>query len=236
MMKKYLLIISAFLLLNTCKKDDQVYTLGNPKGPILSDIIKITRISSPTLEADTAGTSVISLHINAESDPANRSIMVTTTLGNFLNGNKTMTLTADAAGNAQAVIRSSLVGDAQITATVKSISVDTIIHFKTAPPDDLLLTANNYTTDTSGSINLTVAISRNPGRGLPSDPQKIWFTIKAGSGATALVCPGFANTTGHAATVAVTNPYKVSGTFIVEAKTVNDNTDTIRKSITLVIK
>ncbi|SEN81662.1 hypothetical protein SAMN05192574_104240 [Mucilaginibacter gossypiicola] len=235
-MKRLFLLAAYLLLLCTCKKDDDAYSVGNADGPKLSDIIRITSLSTVTPEADTVSTSVIGLHINAESASSNRTITMSTTLGNFLNGNKTMTVTADAAGNAQAVVRSPLAGDAQITATVKSISIDTVIHFKPALPDDMLLTADNYNSDTSTSFNLTAAISRNPGRGLPSDPQKIWFTITPGAGSGGLVYPAFANTAGHTTTIAVTNPFKVSGTFKIEAKTLNDKADTIRKNLTIVIK
>lgn len=235
-MKRYFLLLTGMFLLCTCKKDDEVYTAGNRKGASLSSIIRVTGISVATLEADTADVSQITLHIDPESDPANRTITVNTTLGNFLNGNKSMTLTADAAGNAVAVIRSPLAGDAQVTATVKSISVDTVVHFKPAPADDLLLTADNYNTDTSGVINVTATLSRNPGRGLPSDPAKVYFTVTPGTGATALVYPAFANTTAHVATAAIKNPFKVPGTFTIEAKTPGDNADTIRRTVTVIIK
>jgi hypothetical protein len=231
-MKIYITIGILLTCFLSCKRDDEVYSLGNKKGAGINEIISFGTISNPDPEADTTTISLINVQINPEADSANRSVTFNTSLGFFTNGKNTITVTTDAYGRAQAAIKSSTAGAAMISAAIKAATIDTLIHFIPALPDDILLSADNYSVDTAQTITLMAGLFRNPGRGVPTDPVKIWFTITPNT----LVYPEFVNSTAHVGTIAIKNPFNATGTFKVEAKTLGASGDTIMRSINVIVK
>ncbi len=231
-MKRYIILAALLSCLFSCKRDDEVYSLGNKKDVGIAGIIKFGTISNLAPEADTATLSLINIQINPEADTINRVVIFTTSLGTFTNGKTTISVTADAYGHAQAGIRSAVAGDAGISAAIHAATIDTLIHFVPALPDDLLVTADHYSVDTTQTINITTTLFRNTGRGVPSDPARIWFAITPNT----LVYPAFVNSAAHIGAITVTNPFKVTGNFTLQAKTLSASGDTIRRSINLLIK
>ncbi|WDF78274.1 hypothetical protein PQ469_30775 [Mucilaginibacter sp. KACC 22773] len=236
-MKRHTWILCLCLLASACgKKDDDVYTLGSDKSVKISEVISISKVSNATPLADTTDISLIEVSINPASDSANRIVTLSSSLGTFIGGTSTITLTADAGGKALAKLRSSTPGSATVTAKVKAASINTIINFVAAPPEDLLVTADNYKPDTSQTVTLTVNLFRNPGHGLPSDPVRIWLSVKPDLGSNSLVYPAFVNSASHQGTFVISNPFIARGAFKAEAKVLGARGDTLRRSITIVIK
>jgi hypothetical protein len=237
-MKKILVYLSMLCFsVAACKRDDEVYSVGNEKGPPISGLLAIKSISRIQLEADSTTTTVIEFTVNTEADSANRYISLQTSLGKFLNGRTTDTLRINADGTAKASLLSNTTGTAMISARVKSINVDTTVSFTPSLPDDMLLSANNYVTDTTGSIMVSADLFRNPGRGNVSDPVKTFFTVTSLSGSTqALVYPQFAFSSNKSASITISNPFKATGQFRVDAKTPSAQGDTIRRNLVFTIQ
>jgi hypothetical protein len=237
-MKKGIYLIGVILcILSSCKRDDDVYTIGSKNGVNPNTLLKITSLSSLQIEADTASLITIKLNISANADTASHTINASTSLGTFLNGKSTITLIANATGEVTTFIRSGQAGKAQLSFTVQNIKADTVVTFIPALADDLLLSADKYQGDTTVSYNLTTSLIRNAGKGIVTDPDKVWYTVAPPSiVAKTLICPAFVNTIKGTSSAVITNPYKTTGNFTIQAKTLNSSGDTLRKSITLVIK
>lgn len=235
-MNKYLLLLGLSVCLYACKRDDKVYAPGNKNAAKVSDIIKFSSISNLNPEADTVGISLINVRINPEADSSNRTVTFSTNLGVFINGQTSITVTANAYGDAQTGIRSTIAGDAMISASIKSAKIDTLIHFVSALPDDLLISADNYSVDSSQAVNITVSLFRSRIRGLPTDGAKIFFSVSPNMGIRALVYPAFIISSDHKGIIEIKNPFRISGEFKVEAKTLGAAGDTIKRSLNMEIR
>jgi hypothetical protein len=231
--------IALFILLfiaglDSCKKDDDVYALNNPRGIQLNSIISFKSLSAISLEADGVSQSLIAIQINPETDPAFRQIMLTTTIGNFSNGRQTDTITANGSGIALFTLSSTKTGKAKITAAVKSYTVDTAVFFQPALPQDLLLTADLYVLDTTQSVKVTTLLSRDPFKGVVSDPVKVFYSvIPDNPQPESLIYPGFDYSNQEKSTIIISNPFLLTGGFKVEATTLSANGVSLKKSINI---
>jgi hypothetical protein len=236
MKKSYYFLCLVLALAAACRRDDDVYTIGNKDGQVASSLFWIASVSAPQIEADTASTIAIIVKITPGADTLSHTITANTTFGSFVNDKTTMTLTANSLGEAKALLHSGKTGNATVTFTVKNLSVNTTVSFIPALPDDFTLTADKYTGDSTVTYNVTSTLFRNPGKGLISDPAKVYYSISPASPGNTLVIPAFVNTAVGVATAQVSNPYKIKGSFVVLAKTAKFGGDTLRKSINLIIK
>ncbi|MCO5947121.1 hypothetical protein [Mucilaginibacter flavidus] len=230
------LLLCVLALATACKRDDDVYTIGNKNGIQSAGLFKIAGISSLQQEADTESLIAIKLKISGNADTVSHTIHLSTTLGAFVDGKASTTIIANSLGEATAFLKSGKTGIAQLTFSVQNLSIDTVVTFIAAQPDDILLAADLYSGDTSTSFNLTTTLSRNPGKGIVSDPVKVWYTVSPSAPGATLVCPAYASSASGVATAIVNNPYKITGTFTIQAKTVNGAGDTLRKSVILLVK
>jgi hypothetical protein len=237
-MKKLLILLSILsLFFSSCHRDDEVYSAGNGSAAITSDLLAIKSISRTQIEADSAASTVIEFKVNIEADSANRYISLQTSLGKFLSGKTTDTVRADAYGIAKAALLSAVPGTAMVTAKVKSVVVDTSVNFTPSLPDDMLLSASNYVADTTGNIVISADLFRNPSRGIVSDPVKVFYAVSSLSGATPpLVYPQFAFSSNKSASITISNPFKATGQFRVDAKTPSAQGDTIRRNLVFTIQ
>lgn len=221
------------LLSQACKKDDDIYSVGSKNSTSVDQIIKVTNVSENTIPADLLSKSIISLHITPDALAANRVVTLSTTLGKFANGEKTTSVSADAYGNTQFSISSGEPGIAVITASVKSVSITQQITFISAMPDDLILSADKYLLDPTGSANITVKLFRNPGSGTVSDPVKVNFSISGPS--DNLVIAPFSYSANGTATAVLANPFGAKGTFLLTATVTKQDGVLLSRNITIVI-
>lgn len=219
------------------KKDDDRYTIGGQSGISVSRIIVFKSLNSLQLKADSVTPCLVTVQIDPGTDSINRVVIFSTGNGSFPNGYAADTTTANAYGVAAASFVSKMAGAAVVSARIGAYSIDTMVQFIAALPDNLQLTADKYISDDLDSFLIDATVSRDGGRGQVTDPVKVFFSqAPAAIGDAGLIFPTFAFTTGELASITVKNPYKVAGTFDVIAKTVTDKGDTLTKTVTIVIK
>jgi hypothetical protein len=230
-------LIAFVLSITACKKDDDVYAAGNPDATPTSTLLSIKSVSKTSIEADTASITTIEAAILPETDSNARAVIFSTTLGNFKNGKTSDTVKANAYGIAVTNLLSNTAGTAKISLRVKSVMVDTTVTFTQALPDDMLMTADRYVGDSAASFTIFNPLFRNPGRGKPTDPVKVFYTITPiGAALPVLVYPPFAFSINRQASIVITNPQKVKGEYIVEAQTISANGSTLRRTVTIKIQ
>jgi hypothetical protein len=233
------LITAITVFIFSCKKDDDIYSQGNPGGTSVSTLIKIVKVSKTILDADSASVSIIEVNIHPETDSASRIMIFTTTLGSFLNGKTSDTARADAYGHAFVSLLSNSTGTANIRARVKFVTVDTTVTFTQALPDDMLMTADKYIGDTNAVFTITNNLFRNSGRGKVTDPVKVFYSVTPELlTSPPLIYPQFAFSTGRRASIIILNPAKGKGNYRVDSKVVSAlaPTDTIRRNVTITIQ
>lgn len=236
-MKKQLTFFALLaVLLQGCTRDDKVYGIGNDEGYSAADVLRFEdTVGSVPVPADTQSTAIIGIQVSPQAASSNRSVYVTTDLGHFGDGSSADSIYVDAAGKGAIRLHSGVPGIATITATLKDIRVARTLSFVAAMPDDLLLTADKYAVDTTEAIQLTAVLSRTPGFGKVTDPVKVLFTI-SGTGADQLVMPQFAQSSTSTANVTLSNPFRISGSFIVTAATTNQQGVIIKRSLSIQIR
>lgn len=224
------------ILIVSCKRDDDVYTIGGKNGQAPTRFLTITTLSATQQEADTASLITINLQIAANADSASHTITINTSLGKFSNGKATGTITAGADGKASISLHSGTLGNAQLSFTAKNITVDTTIKFIAALPEDMLLTADKYSGDSTSTFGLSTTLVRNTGKGIVTDPVKVFYSVRPASPGATLVLPTFSESIKGTADCIVSNPYKVKGRFTIMAASPKAGGDTLRKYITLIVK
>ena len=224
-------------VLQACKKEDQLYSVGNQNGPKISDLIHFLSLSADSLYADSASREIITVQVTPEADSLNKFVIFSTLNGTFPNGFPADTIHADANGVASTSFLSATPNSANIvTATVKGISIDTIIRIIPALPDDMSITADKYLTDTLNNISINASLVRNPGRGKVSDPVKVYFTVTPDSVSKTLIINSFSYSANGIATALIQNPFKYTGSFIITAETVSATGDSLKRMLTVRIK
>ncbi|NOT49763.1 MAG: hypothetical protein HOP10_00625 [Chitinophagaceae bacterium] len=238
-MKKIFAFAFVVSILSGCDKDDEVYSLGNALNVPVQNLVSISSISKPQLEADSLGITVIEVKLHPEADSFAKNIYFTTSKGLFLNGRQADSVRANSNGIATISLLSNDFGTANIRVQSKQIQVDGIVNFTPSLPDDMLMTADNYIGDTLQSFTVTNKLFRNPGRGKVSDPVKVFYSVVPDvPGSPDLVYPPFAFSSGKETAITILNPLRALGRYRVHAKTVAASapTDTIRRSILLTIQ
>lgn len=224
-----------FLSFAACdaRRDDDLYQINKNN---INDVMRFTAIAPDTVAADSFSIASIRIKIANDADSLHRNIVFHTSLGKFTNNDTSNTVFANSSGEATIGLYSSQSGMAEVTATIGTISIDTVIHFIPALPEDLMLTADKYQTDSTDSIQLYTTLFRNRGR--ISDKTVVYYTIERTDGATGPtpVVPDFAISEYDTAQAELRNVYHVHGTFKVSAYTTSQNGNTIRKSITIHIQ
>jgi hypothetical protein len=225
------------LLIVSCTKEDNEYTLNHDDGFSPSSLIYFKGIDLLNVEADGVSYSTILVQIHPETDAQYRQVSLKTTVGKFANGRMTDTIAVNASGQAYFTISSNVPKRAMIRAMVRTYSVDTIIDFGPALPDDILIEADNFVIDKTQSLSVSTSLVRNSFRGTVTDPLKVFYKITPLSAQTdQLRYPPFAMSAQGSASITITNPFKISGDFKVEVKTVSVSKDTLRKQLTFRIQ
>ena len=75
------------------------------------------------------------------------------------------------------MLTSKKTGKSDIRATVKSYTIDTMVVFQPALPQDLMVSADLYVVDTTQSVKITALLSRDPFKGQVSDPVKVFYAV-----------------------------------------------------------
>jgi hypothetical protein len=215
-----------------CQKDDDRYAVGTNNGIALAQVIAFTQVSPTNLEADSASLCTISVKIDRHASASNRNVRFYTDCGLFTNGDTVQIITANSEGNATAYLLSDKARKANIRVSVmNTYTIDTVINFLPARPDDLLLVADSYEGETDTNFQITSSLYRDPQRGLPSDPMKVLFTVVPLDTNINLIYPAFSLTENQVATITLENPFEVSGRFSVTAKTAAAIGDSISRTI-----
>lgn len=238
MMKTKLIVLINILLLAllpACDREDDLYSLGNASGPKLKDIIAFQELSVTSLDADSASSCNIKIKINPEASADKRTVTFVAKSGAFPNNDTIQVVKANDDGIATTTLVSKQPGKCMIKATTDTYTIDTFITVNTALPDDILLTSDHYTGDTSTAFSISAELVRNPGRGMVTDPVKVFFVIMPLDSSINLIYPSFSFSSMHVATISVTNPYKVSGKFKVISKVLSSPGDTLRRDVMLYI-
>ncbi|MFP5040028.1 hypothetical protein [Parasediminibacterium sp. JCM 36343] len=233
-----IIIVLSFLILSffSCKKEDDLYRVGSNSGPDLNDIITFTNVSNNQIDADSVSNCILTVKINSQSDDASRNVTFITSGGTFSNNDTLMTVQVDALGYATVALKNNMPEMVRVKASVKTFIIDTLITFNLAAPDDILISADKYLADTSNNITISTNLFRNPGRGVISDPVKVYYQITPLDTSINLVYPGFAFSEKHVSSIIVSNPFKVSGRFNIKSKVVGSSSDTLTKTILVKIK
>src|SRR6218665_2910726 len=143
--------VMVLLLIMSCTKEDDEYALNNKDGFSPGSLISFKEIDLLNVEADGGSYRTIKLHIHPETQAQYRKISLTKTVGKFANGEKTDTIEVNAEGQAYFTISSNEPKRALIRAIVRSYNVDTIINFRAALPDDILVDADKFVIDNTQS-------------------------------------------------------------------------------------
>jgi hypothetical protein len=228
----YLLIIWASVSFSACRGGDEDLP-GGKNGVKLEELIAFESVDPVAIPADNYSTTQIKLKTPAFIDPANKTITLTTSLGQFANGSQSTTVTVDSKGEGFAELLSGTkAGGAILTASIKDYSANNkILTFTEALPDEFLLTASKLVIDTTESVTFTVELFRDKGKA--SDNLKVQFSA---SPADSLLVPQFAYTREQKASVQVTNPYGKKGDFVITATVPAGENKTLTKSLVLKIR
>ncbi len=233
------ILASILLLIVSCDKQDDLFSQQNPIGPQIGDIISFQTVSSTTIDADGVSLCTIKVKINPEADAANRAVVFKVTgSAKLTNGDTIQTITANTLGFATASFYNTKAEAVQLKASVLNYSIDTAINFKTALPDDMQLTADNYVLDsaTAQPVVITAKLLRNAGRGLVTDGAKVFFKITPLDTTINFIYQPFQYAQNQIAVDTATNPFKVGGRFRIETKTVSAIGDTLIKTINIIVK
>ncbi|TWF42894.1 hypothetical protein FHW36_102655 [Chitinophaga polysaccharea] len=236
MMKAKLIALINILLLAllpACDREDDLYSMGNTSGPKLKDIIAFQELSVISLDADSASGCHIKVKINPEASAGKRTVTFVARSGAFPNNDTIQVVKANDEGIATTTLVSKQPGKCMIKAITDIYTIDTFIMVNAALPDDILLTSDPYTGDTSTSFSISAELVRNPGRGTVTDPVKVFFVITPLDTSINLIYPSFSFSSTHLATINITNPYKVSGKFKVVSKVLSSQGDTLKRDVML---
>ncbi|MCK9220854.1 MAG: Ig-like domain-containing protein [Bacteroidales bacterium] len=227
-----IVVLLLIAVLDSCKKEDDVYSLNDPDGVKLNSIIYFSSLSATSIEADGVSQSLVTIQINPEADLDSRQIILSATMGDFSNGRSTDTITANASGMATFALTSIKTGRSEIRAAVKSYTVDTTVLFQLSLPQDILLTADLYILDATQYVKVTTVLSRDPFKGKISDPVKVFYSvIPDNPQLESLICPAFDYSDQGKSTITVSNPFLLTGGFKIKATTMSASGDSLSQSI-----
>lgn len=230
-MKSYILpFVLVVLILTSCSKEDQ-YIPGSENGEPLDNILRFESISSAEIPADSSSTLLITARIPANADSAYRNITFRATKGTFSNGDSIITVPVSAEGKATTELKSgTTAGNVIVYIGVKDLTRDTLIKFKTADPDDILLTAIPIITTVNDTIDLEATLYRNQGK--VSDHIKVYFDVFPVDSANAMLqVPAFVFSVNEKARAKVLNAFSWTGRFNIRARTITTAGDTLTSTV-----
>jgi hypothetical protein len=239
MKRNNIILISIIVFLASCDKQDYLYSVQNPIGPKIGDIISFQTISSTSIDADGFSLCTIKVKIHPEADATNRTVIFKVSgNGKFTNGDTAQSINVNTEGFATVAISNTKSETVHLKATVSTYTIDTAINFKQALPDDMQLVADNYVLDSSIAqpVHITAKLFRNAGRGLVTDGAKVFFKITPLDTAINFIYPPFQYSQNYIAVDTALNPFKVGGRFDIEAKTVSSAGDTLFRVISVRVK
>lgn len=235
--RNYLLVISLFatsaVVVVGCNHQDDYY-LGGKNAPKIESIFRFEKISTTSLPADSFSLSTIKVFVNNYNTDTTANVKFETSMGRFTNGTDEITVTANSSGIASASLLSAKPGIASVNVSSFNISIDTVINFTAAYPNDLILKASKYVADTVDTITVTCLASRDSGR--VSDHVKISFTITPSSGSRRLETIPFAYTKNQEVQIQVTNPLYLKGDFLIEASATTKTNNSVSRTVWITIK
>lgn len=224
------------ILFNSCERDEDQYTIGNPGGPLLADIIGFQSISTPAL-ADSFTPVLIKLKIDPQAAGNKKDIRLVTSLGSFSNNDTAITVGANSAGEVTVPLKSAKAGLASLRATINNVRIDTFFTFAPAPPQDMILSSDKYLLDTLQNTTAVISARLFRDQGTVSDPIKVNFTVTPDVPAAAnLLIDPFVFSENREAKANLTNPYLSKGWFTVSAYTLVQSGDTLRKSLRIKVE
>lgn len=239
MKRNIIILISIIIFLVSCDKQDDLYSVQNPIGPKIGDIISFQTVSSTSIDADGFSLCTIKVKIHPEADATNRTVIFKVSgNGKFTNGDTAQSINVNTEGFATISFSNTKAETVHLKATVSTYTIDTTIDFKAALPDDMQLIADNYILDSSIAqpVNITAKLFRNTNRGLASDGAKIFFKITPLDTTVNFIYLPFQFSQNQIAVNTALNPFKVGGRFIIEAKTVSSAGDTLFRVISVRVK
>jgi len=229
-------LFALFLSSLGCKKEDDTYSVGNKDGVALSNVLAFTAVTPVQLDADSASISTLTVKVDPEATAASKAVKFHTDGGKFSNGDTTQTVEANSEGYASAYLLSDTPRNAHIRVSVMdTYTLDTVVTFVPALPDDMLLAPDKYVGDTTASFIMTSSLFRNAQRGKVSGHIKVVFLVEPVDTSVNLVYPPFAFTNGSDATVTLSNPYKAAGRFNVTTKALSSHGDSLSRTIQIKI-
>jgi len=158
----------------------------------ISSLIRFEPQSTDLVVADNITSRTVNITINKNTPVDKRQITVTTDLGSFTNGDKTITLLAGGDGTASTEIKSDVPGTASLGASCNSFSTTTKVKFSAPDPDNIVRFDDgllaNVPADGVSSIEVRAVINNNT----PIALRKVSFATDLGnftSGQTQDVVP-----------------------------------------------
>ncbi len=239
---KYLTILVTLIFilisLQSCEREDEMYIVGNEAGPQIDDIIKYQAVSTGNVEADGVSLHYAIVQIHKEADASNRTISFHVSgEARFTNGDTVLSVPANADGSARVDFYSTKAEQVHLKASILTFSIQQTVNFTPALPHDLIVSADQYVIDTFESVNITVQLYRDPGKGTITEPVKVSFNVEAEStDAAELAYPPFAYSENGEAAVTLLNPLKGTGVYSITASVSGADGSTISRSIKVTIQ
>lgn len=227
---RFAICLTIMSFFSGCDKDDDVYTINHNQGPAVGSLISFKSISELMAEADGESFISVVMNIHAETAEKIRGVKITSSIGTFSNGETSDSIGADATGQVEFQIKSDTPGQARVSATVKNVTVDTILTFEPALPHDIAVTFDKYVAAATDNIIVTCELKRLPFKGEVSDPISVSFEVipeTSGTGNESLVYPEFVYSEENKAVITISNPFELTGGFFLEASSMSADGEVI---------
>ena len=228
---KYLYTLGMLLLFSCNKTEIDMYDELGPNGIGINQIISFTSISSLKAPADSFTLIQTTIKTNASLQDPERKVVFRTDHGLFSNGLDSFVTKINGSGNANAHVLSRDPGKANITAKISSYTIDTSIEFVDAFPNEIYVTLDKYTVDSTETITVNADLLRNEPRAKVSDPIRTSFKVTDNIGNPAIFDynPTILSKNGKA-TNTIKNPFGKRGTYQIIVSTRTDTGDTLRRT------
>jgi hypothetical protein len=164
----------------TIKAAVSTFSITTSISCIYSNLLSFTNTASENLSADNYSLLNITAHINPSTDSDKRLVVFTTDLGTFTNNTNTISIAADAEGNAITYLKGSTVGTASVKIANQNQSASKNVVF-TAPDADKIFTFgiinDNIPADGVSFIIVPVQVNTN----VPAANRSVNFTTDLGA-------------------------------------------------------
>ena len=147
----------------------------------LANLISFGVVDTTAIPADNITARTLKLQIDKNTPEEKRQVILTTDLGSFTNQQTTITLLADANGNASSQIKSDAPGTANVTASCNGFSTSIALTFATPNPDNIVKFDNNLLTNTTADGVSTLALRAVINNATPAALRKVTFASDQGT-------------------------------------------------------